>query len=297
MLLRWIDTFLKLTENKNFSKTAKEMYLTQPTISKQISQLEAELGVVLINRNFKKFSLTKAGEILYSHSIKIIKDIEMLKKDIENFKGLKEGEIVIGASTLPGEYILPKIIYSFKKEHPDININIIIKDSFKCIEDLKNGKMEFIIVGHKINDNSLNFKNIFDDEIIFVYNKHSGKINIDKLRHLPIIAREYGSGTMFAVKKYFELAGISFDSLNFIAKMGSLNAVKEMVKSGIGYAFISKIAVEEELKEKKIFEIEIENITPIKRKFYTVISKNLALSPASKNFLQLLSLKLNSVAK
>jgi DNA-binding transcriptional LysR family regulator len=288
MLLKWLETFIRLSENRNFSKTAKELYLTQPTISNQIAQLEKELDVVLINRNYKKFSLTKAGEILYFHSIKILKDVEVLKASIDNLKGLKEGEILIGASTLPGEYILPKIIYSFKEKYPEIIINLSIKDSFKCIEELKNGKIEFAVVGFKNYDNTLNFYELFDDEIIFIHNKKGESFYISDLKKLSIITREYGSGTISVVREFFKSKNFSYDSLNFIAKLGSLNAVKEMVKAGLGYAFISKISVKEELKDKKLYEAKIQEVTPIFRRFYIVTSKNLSLSPASKNFIEVL---------
>ncbi len=288
MLLKWLETFIKLTKNKNFSKTAEELYLTQPTVSNQISQLEKELDIVLINRNYKKFSLTKAGEILYFHALRIIKDVEVLKSAINDLKGLREGEIVVGASTLPGEYILPKIIFLFKKEFPSITINLNIKDTFKCLEDLKNGKVELAIVGSKNNDNTLNFSELFQDEIIFIHNKKWSPIDISELENLPIITREYGSGTIYNVEKFLESKDFYYNSLNFIARLGSLNAVKEMVKAGLGFAFVSKVSVKEELKEGKLFEVKIKDVTPITRKFYSVTSKNFSLSPSGENFLKIL---------
>ncbi len=292
MLLKWLETFVKLAENKNFSKTAEELYLTQPSVSHQISQLEKELDVILINRSYKKFSLTKAGEILYHHSLRILKNVENLKTAINDLKGLKDGEIIIGASTLPGEYIIPMIIHSFKEKYPNITINLNIKDSFKCLKELKNGKIEFAIVGTKISDKSFQFYELFKDEIIFINNISEREIELEQLKNLPIITREEGSGTIYTVREFLQNKGFFYDSLNFIAKLGSLNAVKEMVKAGLGYSFVSRIAVKEELKEGKLFEIKIKNVTPISRKFYLVTSKNFSLSPAGKNFIKLLKTKI-----
>ena len=297
MFLKWLETFCKLAENRSFSNTADELCLTQPSISNQISQLEKELGITLVNRTTKKVDLTKAGEVVYFHAIKVLKEVNSLKDFVNEFKGLNVGEIVVGASTLPGEYILPKIFYQYNLKYPSVGLNVLINDTFKIINNVREGLVELGIVGSLANNtNDLDFYEFIEDEIIFIGNSEISISDINMLRKIPIITREKGSGTIFTVKECLVSMDFDYESIKFIARVGSLNAVKEMVKSGLGYSFVSEFAVKDELKAGIVKKIDIKGVTPIKRKFYIIISKFFSLSPAAeklKDFLLNFSKKIS----
>lgn len=297
MFLKWLETFCKLAENRSFSNTADELCLTQPSISNQISQLEKELGITLVNRTTKKVDLTKAGEVVYFHAIKVLKEVNSLKDFVNEFKGLNVGEIVVGASTLPGEYILPKIFYQYNLKYPSVGLNVLINDTFKIINNVREGLVELGIVGSLANNtNDLDFYEFIEDEIIFIGNSEISISDINMLRKIPIITREKGSGTIFTVKECLVSMDFDYESIKFIARVGSLNAVKEMVKSGLGYSFVSAFAVKDELKAGIVKKIDIKGVTPIKRKFYIIISKFFSLSPAAeklKDFLLNFSKKIS----
>lgn len=297
MFLKWLETFCKLAENRSFSNTADELCLTQPSISNQISQLEKELGITLVNRTTKKVDLTKAGEVVYFHAIKVLKEVNSLKDFVNEFKGLNVGEIVVGASTLPGEYILPKIFYQYNLKYPSVGLNVLINDTFKIINNVREGLVELGIVGSLANNtNDLDFYEFIEDEIIFIGNSEISISDINMLRKIPIITREKGSGTIFTVKECLVSMDFDYESIKFIARVGSLNAVKEMVKSGLGYSFVSAFAVKDELKAGIVKKIDIKGVTPIKRKFYIVISKYFKLSPSAeklKDFLLNFSKKIS----
>lgn len=297
MFLKWLETFCKLAENRSFSNTADELCLTQPSISNQISQLEKELGITLVNRTTKKVDLTKAGEVVYFHAIKVLKEVNSLKDFVNEFKGLNVGEIVVGASTLPGEYILPKIFYQYNLKYPSVGLNVLINDTFKIINNVREGLVELGIVGSLANNtNDLDFYEFIEDEIIFIGNSEISISDINMLRKIPIITREKGSGTIFTVKECLVSMDFDYESIKFIARVGSLNAVKEMVKSGLGYSFVSAFAVKDELKAGIVKKIDIKGVTPIKRKFYIVTSKYFKLSPSAeklKDFLLNFSKKIS----
>ncbi len=283
MDLKTFETFCLLAENKSFSKTAEKLFLTQPAISKQIMQLEEELHVTLFNRTTKKISLTPAGEIFYQYSLRILREVKTLKMIMQNFRGLKVGEVSIGASTLPGEYILPSLIYKFKREYPEINFNLIIKDSLDIVNSVASGILEMGIVGSKYHNKEIIYENFIKDKIVFAgkYENKKKELDISQLKNLPIINREEGSGTIHTVKNFLYEKNFDYKELNFIGTFGSLTAVKNVMKQGLGYAFISETAIKTELKRKELSIIQIKNITPIKRVFYIVYSKNFNLSPAA----------------
>ncbi len=296
MDIKSLETFCLLASNKSFTKTADKLFVTQPAVSKQIAQLEEEFNVSLINRTTKKMNLTRAGEIFYEYSLKILREVNTLKLVMHNFSGLNSGEISIGASTLPGEYILPKLILNFRKKYPDINFNLVIKDSFRIINDISSGLIELGIVGSKQNKKELLYSYFIEDEIVFAGKDSKTKAidNIHQLKNFPFINRETGSGTIHTVKNFLMEKGFDYNDLNFIIKVGSLTAVKQLLIKGLGYAFISLKAIESELKRGEISTIDIKGITPIKRNFYIVTSNHFSLSPAAEMLKKiLLNLDLN----
>ena len=149
MDLRHFETFLKIAELKSFTKAAEAICLTQPTVSKQIVELERFFDVKLIDRTKRTVALTRAGEIL----LKYAKDFVNLKKDtieaIAAFRGVKKGTIIVGASTIPGIYILPKVLSAFKKEYDGIQIKLIISDTKDIIEKMEDGDIDIGFVGAK----------------------------------------------------------------------------------------------------------------------------------------------------
>lgn len=289
MDIKDMEIFCKLAQNKSFSKTAKDFYLSQPAISKHINLLEKELNIKLLNRTTKYVSLTRAGEIFYEKSLKILREVNSLKLLMKDFSEIGFGEITVGASTLPGEYLLPDFMEKFKNKFPKIDFNIIIKDSLKIVEEVASGVIEIGIVGSMFKKKGLQFSEFLQDEIVFAgKEKVKNRISLNTLKKLPIITREHGSGTINTVKEFLKSKGINYDNLQFVAKVGSLNAVKQIMLKGMGYSFISKTAIEEEVKDGKLHIIELNKLTPIKRNFYIVYSKNFTLSPAAEELRKLL---------
>ena len=284
--LKLLISFCKLVETKSFSKAASELFITQPALSMHINKLEKFLGVELVHRSTKDIELSYAGKIFYKKARKIIKEFNNAKATIDEIKGIKRGVIDIGASTLPGEYILPQIIRDFNDKYPAITINLHIKDTFTIIDEVNHGTYDFGIVGSKENISTLEFTKILDDDIVFVgVNEPEvpSEITLDEIKHFNIIGRERGSGTFHSVLKRVELP----ENLIKI-RAGSLEAIKNLIKAGAGYSFVSIFSIKEEIKNNIFKIIQIKNITPIKRDFYFVKRKNINLSPSSEKFFQIM---------
>ncbi len=284
--IKLLVSFCKLIETKSFSEAARSLYITQPALSTHINKLEKYLGVQLVYRSTKEIELTYAGKIFYKKAKKIIKEFNDAKSTIDEIKGLKRGIIDIGASTLPGEYILPDIINKFHSNFPEIKINLHIKDTFTIIEEVNHGNYDFGIVGSKESNTQLDFKEILNDNIVLVsLNKKDipDEITLEELAKLNIIARERGSGTFYSVLKKIKIS-----EYNIKITAGSLEAIKNLIKSGVGVSFVSIFSVKEEIKSGIFKNINIKGITPIKREFYFVKRKNFKLSPSAEKFYELM---------
>ena len=283
-----LKIFLYLADLKSFSRAAKATFLTQPTVSQHIAALEKHLGIILFDRMGKEVVLTRAGEILYSYAKQITSLSEEALQAIEHFKGKKSGRIIIGASTIPGEYILPALIGQFKTLYPDIKITLRIGDTGTIVSDLLNNRIEIGVVGAKVRNPQLKFSRFVEEELIVVVpagHRWWNKVSIEakELFDESFVIRESGSGTRISMEKKLQPVGVLPEKLNVVAEVGSTTAVKQAVKAGLGISIISELAVEEEITQKLLKKISIKNVR-FKRTFFIVQDKKRTPSPICRAF-------------
>jgi len=290
---RHLETFCRVADLKSFSKAADDLFLAQPTISGHILSLEHSLSLRLFDRTGREVRLTKAGEVFLRYASKILSSRKDLLNALSEFSQGIRGELSLGASTIPGEYLLPKLMGHFKKEHPHFTLSLKIADTKEVAQLVLEGDVEYGMIGGKLNHNFLHYEKYEEDEIIVV--APSGhpltkkkKADLTDLLKEPWIIREEGSGTQMAVEKALRKKGMSLKQFNVVMEMGSTSAVKEGVKVGLGLAFISKRAVEEELKQGLFSRIHVEGIDPISRQLYIVSHRGRTLSPIGMEFLRFL---------
>jgi DNA-binding transcriptional LysR family regulator len=287
------EIFVQVTELKSFSKAAQRMYLTQPTVSQHISALENHLGARLFDRLGKEVALTRAGEVLYGYAKQITALRVKALQALDLLMGKKSGDLILGASTIPGEYILPQQLGQFKTLYPAIRITIRIGDTGEIIDELLARKIEMGIVGAKIVNPRLQFKAFVEDELILVVPKghrwwKRASIALDELNQEPFIMREAGSGTRLSMEKHLHDHGISADSLHIIAEVGSTTAVKQAIKARLGISLISERAVGEELKLGIFRKIAIRNVR-LPRTFFIIQDRKQTPSPLCAALLQFLA--------
>ncbi len=291
MDIKQLEVFINVAKFNSFTKAAEELNLSQPTISLHVQNLEKELGVKLFDREGRKASLTPPGKVLYKYAMEIIKLKKRALLAVREFLGRIEGEFTIGASTVPGEYILPKVLASFMNNYPNTKFSLKVSDSEAVINDVLSENLEIGAVGSRRETERLTFIPFYEDEIILVRNKDLPELR-DYLEFVkaPLIMREKGSGTRKIFEEHIHRLGINPKNLNVIAELGSTTAVKEAVKSGLGYGVISNLAVMEELNTGKLFKNPIENLE-IKREFYIVRKRQKTLSPAINLFMEFITNK------
>jgi len=293
---RHLETFCRVADLKSFSKAADDLFLTQPTVSGHILSLEQSLSLRLFDRTSREVRLTKAGEVFLKYASKILSFRKDLLNALSEFSQGIKGELSLGASTIPGEYLLPKLMGDFKREHPYFIISLKIADTKEIVQYVLQDNVEFGIIGAKLNHPSLHYEKYDEDEIIVVAPSdhpltRKKKVNLEELLKEPWIIREEGSGTQMAIEKALRKKGKSLKQFNVVMEMGSTSSVKEGVKARLGLAFISRRAAEEELNRGFLSRIDVEGIEPISRQIYIVSHRGRTLSPIGMKFLRFLKRK------
>ncbi|OGR18070.1 MAG: hypothetical protein A2X81_12445 [Desulfobacterales bacterium GWB2_56_26] len=204
----------------------------------------------------------------------ILDDLRRLEEDITATGGAVSGELIIGASTIPGAYILPKIAAAFKNEFPAISFEIRINDSARIVEEVAGNGLLIGIVGAKLPGVKLNYQHFAEDQLILAAaaaNQTLSQITMEELCQLPFIVRERGSGTRKSLEMLLARQRYTLDQFNICATLGSSAAVKEAIKADLGVSVISKHAVLDELERGTIREIEVTGWSMM-RSFFVVTS-------------------------
>lgn len=287
-----LNIFCKVVELKGFSNAGNAVHLSQPTISSHIKDLENHFECQLIDRLGKKAVPTKAGELLYHYARKLIALRDETEAAMAEFHGKIKGRLVIGGSTIPGGYILPKCIGSFTTVYPEVTISLIIGDTDQIIQDVLSGSSEFGIVGAQTSNKNIYQEKLIEDEMrLIVTSDHKWakekQITPDLIFKEPFIVRESGSGTLKSIKLSLKEKGYYSENLNIIAELGSTEAVIQGIKSKVGISILSTIAVAEELKAGTLRALTIKKLN-LKRSFYLITHKQRSPSPLCNAFINFL---------
>jgi len=281
MELRHLEAFVKIAELKSFSKAAEELFLTQPTVSKQIIDLENYFKIKLFDRTKRSVSLTRAGDLLLRYAKAFISLKKEMVEAIDAFKGLKAGNILVGASSIPGIYIIPQALNIFKQKYDGIKVKLIVSDSKEIIGKMEHGEIDIGFVGAKDVSKNLNYKKLFDDTIVIAAPKSfPGSVAIKDLKDYPIIIREAGSGTRDCFDSALRRLHIDItDSLKVVAELTDTEAIKEAVKHGLGMTYISSMAIEGEVKKGTVKIMHIVGLKELKRSFFIITKKGKTILP------------------
>lgn len=290
MDLRLLEVFCHVYEDRSFSRAAERLLLTQPTISDHIGSLEEQLGTQLFDRLGRKIRPTPAAEVLYAYGKQILDLKKAAIEGMNKFLKKLEGNLRIGGSTIPGEYLLPVLVGEFCKHFPHVDVHIRIADTSDIVSDLLGGRIEIGFVGAEVEDRHLEFRKFQEDTLVVVVPNQGEwlrrvSISTRELAEKPFILREPGSGTRIAFEQCLRENGYSLDQLNVVAEMGSTSAVKEAVKAGIGISVLSTIAVQLEVAAGVLKCIRLQECCHMTRGFYMVSDRRRSRSPLCEAFI------------
>lgn len=291
-----LKTFLVVAEKKSFSEAAKLLFVTQPTITAQIKALEEELGTKLFERTTKKVEMTQSATILLNYAREIIRLNDTAFKEIMEIEDKVYGELSMGCSFTIGEYILPDFLKRFKEMYPLIQISVDITNSTNIVSNIKDQRIDIGLIETPIEDSAIIVEPFLEDELILIaspsyFSSKGITISVDKLKELPLIIREKGSGTRTVANQYLKQSGINEEDLNIVMELGSTEAIKSAVESGLGVSIISKSAIKKEQELNLLSAYQVKNIS-FSRFFYIAYGKNQVLKSTTDLFIE----KLNSMA-
>ncbi len=290
MDLRRLEVFVKVAELGSFSRAAEALFLTQPTVSEHVRGLEDDLGVQLLDRLGRGASPTPAGELLLGYARRMLALTVETRQAIERFQGRMIGELVVGGSTIPGEYLLPALIGQFKAKYPEISISLRVSGSRHVTEWVEEGRVEIGMVGARPTSRALVARELMADTMVMVVPAEHrwaarGRATLADLRGESLVLRERGSGSREAFERALADAGLDLSAFRVAGEMGSTQAVKQAVRAGIGITMISRVAVEDECRARLLACVSIADLH-VARSFYLVTHRERTRSPLAQAFLE-----------
>lgn len=293
MNLKQLETFVQVAEGGSFSKAAKELFLTQPTISSHISSLERELNARLFVRNTKEVSLSEDGIKLYKYA----KQMLDLQREIEVTFGMdEEGEshaVTIAASTIPAQYLLPEVLTRFSERYPQEQIRIQETDSSKVVMQIVDHRVDIGFTGTVLEKKHCKYIPFYKDELVIItpntpkYQElaQGNKEDISWIKKEHVIMREEGSGTRKEAELQLKGAGVKFAGLDIIASIENQETIKKSVRQGMGISILSKLATADEVANGEILAFPIPN-SDEGRDINLVYNKNYQMRRSAERFIK-----------
>ncbi len=281
-----LQCFVAIVEEGGFTPAAQKLYMTQPAISWQIKILEGELGLKLIERSERRLTLTEAGQLFYDGATTILNQYAKIASDMEQYKNLETGSLRIGASTIPGEYMLSGYLAAFHREYPKADLQMKIADSRSIVKMLLQEQIRLGVVGLKPTEDQIESIPFQTDEIVCIAPKNHpltkrDSVLLQDVLKEDILMREFGSGTRKRWQE--EMKTQKSAGCEVSMELGSTRAIISAVSAGLGLSWVSAMATENEnvsilaLEDFKVF-----------RSMYMIMLKNRTLTPLGEAFVKLL---------
>ncbi|GIX48294.1 MAG: LysR family transcriptional regulator [Candidatus Tectimicrobiota bacterium] len=288
--LRQLEIFYYVAKCRSFSRAADLLLLTQPTVSGHIKALEDRLALVLFDRRGREVRLTRAGEVLYGYARRLLATKAAALQALQELQGGLRGELVLGGSSIPGQYLLPRLLGVFRQHYPDITVTLTITDTANVLERIVHGELEVGMVGAHLPHPQVVYWPVVDDELVLVVARHhpwaaQRRVPLAALAHQPFLQRERGSGSRLVVEQTLRQHGFDPAALRVVAEMGSTEAIKQGVKAGLGVAIVSRLALADELQAGTLQAVELAGVR-MQRHFFLVRHRGRPLSPLSQTFIR-----------
>ncbi|MFC2059234.1 selenium metabolism-associated LysR family transcriptional regulator [Chloroflexota bacterium] len=282
MNLDYLTTYLQVIKLGSFSEVAKNLSISQPAVSFQIHKLERDLGVRLIDRRQKTITMTAAGKRLFRFAELAEKERANLIRDLDTLRDEVAGDIVIAASTIPGEVLLPRILGEFRALYPAARAQINISDSFAVISGVRDGTYDVGFCGTEPESSELNYFKVAEDEIVLIVFADHPFARLDEVSFLelegePLIFREENSGTQRSLMSLLTRAGLDPGKLSPILVLGTTQSVISAVEAGVGIAFVSNLAIKKSLALGLVKEVAVKG-QKLQRDFYCIYREERVVS-------------------
>ena len=286
--LEWLRSFVAVAETGGFTRAAKALRMSQPAVSTHVKELETNLFTRLFESVGGRVRLTRTGETALGEARRILENVRSLQSAVVESEQLVKGPLVLGASTTPGNYLLPPLMARFERKHPTARASLVLGNTTRIFDRVLSGQVDLGFVGLPPTDPGLHGEPFRTDEIVvFAAADH----RLSRRREIPpaelarerVIVREADSATRRLGDGWFEQHGLH----PAVMELGSPETVKRAVSAGLGIGLLSRFAIEWEVRDRRLIELKVPGF-PFKRELYVVRGKRKHLTPAINAFLALL---------
>lgn len=283
-----LTVFCKVVEQRSFSRAGRIIHLSQPTVSSHIKDLESHFGCRLIDRMGREAVPTREGELLYHYALRLLSLRDEAETAVSRFQDRISGRLVVGGSTIPGGYLLPKAVAGFLARYPEVYPALKVADTGAILNDVQVGAVELAVVGAATADARIVQEVLVSDEMkLIVPGDHPWarrqRVRLSEIAAERFIIRESGSGTWRSIRESLKAQGVRIENLTIACELGSTEAVVQGVKNRIGLSIVSPIAVAEELQSGTLKALRIEGLV-LTRHFYLAAHRHRSLSPPAQAF-------------
>ncbi len=288
--LRQFEVFLAVARAGSFRRAAEALHLSQPALSQHVGELEREFGVRLFDRSGRVVTPTEAGRVLQDHAHRLFATLTSIRDVLGELAGLTRGSLVIGASTTPGVYVLPRVIAAYRERYPRIELSLRIANSRVIKERIRANELDLGVVGgyEARPGEECPVAGLQDELVLVVSPTHRWarrrEIRPDELSAASLLTREEGSATRQVTERALQQAGVRFRAS---MELGHTEAIKQAVMAGLGVAFVSVHAVRGELKAGQLHAVRLKGLR-IRRPFYILRHDARMLSRSAREFIALL---------
>lgn len=289
MDIRHLRAFARVYERKSFSRAGEDLYLSQPTISAHIASLEKELKVPVFDRLGRGILATPAADVLYAYCQKIFADLEQVRSEIRLLSDEVAGSLQLGASTIPANHFLPRLISRFTRMHAEVFFSLEEGDSSDIIRGVLEGRFNLGLTGIKEEFSDLVFDPLFEDSLVVLASPQAvadsrQQFSLADICAMPWVLRQAGSGTRRAMETAFEAAGLNIRDLHVMSVVDTTEALLRFVRCGLGITVSSRVAAAEELERGDLVVLNVP-VLRFQRSFFVVHHRHRHQFPAARCFL------------
>jgi len=292
--LLWDATRLRLLvevdRRGSVSAAAKAVGIGQSSASEHLRLLETAAGQRLVERNGRGSRLTESGRVLAASASQALGALAAGEEELNALAGLDAGTIHIGASTTPGVYLLPGTLGCFRRDHPNVLVEVEIAATGEIVERLLTGRIQLALVGETTVDDRIELEPFLADELVGIAKPgllaiRSGKVKPAALGEQTLLVREANSSTRQIAERALSAAGVQVER---VWELDSSEAIKRAAREGLGVAFLSRYAIAEEVERGELESFRLAGRPPIERRLYIVRLARRPLSPSERGFIETL---------
>lgn len=291
LTLHQLKIFHTVARTGNLTRAAEQLGISQPAVSIQIKQLERILGLPLIEPCGRGQKLTQMGEVVDEHALRILAQVEGLAEAVMDIRGVEGGQLVVGADTTVGIYVMPQLLGAWHHNHPQVEVDLRVANHDAVCQLLRNNEVDVAVVSTIPRIPHLDVESFLPNRLVIIAppdhalaQRNDGNLPAALLAQEPFLVREGGSSTRAAMEAFCRQAGVE---LRIAMQLGSIGAIKQGVASGLGLGVVSERAIGNELEVGALVVLNIEGF-PIELTWYIVHRKEKRLSPAARSFKQYL---------